>query len=249
MKDFTERKPENVFDMETGEDLSDYFPSLDRFLNEVVLMTDADKEDKSDGNKLKLMTIHAAKGLEFPYVYVVGMEENLFPSSMVQSQAEFEEERRLFYVAITRAKQCLSISFAKSRFIFGNINFGRPSSFLFEIDKTLYDDVSLLSEGAFFGNRPSDNQFAEPKKILSKPIAQKSANQMVKQSSDHLNLGKEITNTRELSQGLKVFHDKFGAGEVVEIIDDNVNSKTIIQFEKFGTKTMLLRFAKLKPIL
>jgi DNA helicase-2/ATP-dependent DNA helicase PcrA len=249
MKDFIERKPENNFDMETGEDLSDYFPSLDRFLNEVVLMTDADEEDKSDSNKLKLMTIHAAKGLEFPYVYVVGMEENMFPSSMVQSQAEFEEERRLFYVAITRAKQCLSISFARSRFIFGNINFGRPSSFLFEIDKALYDNVSLLSEGAFFGNRPSDNQFDQPKKILSKPIAQKLANQIVKQPSKHLNLGKEITNAHELSQGLKVFHDKFGMGEVVEIIDDNVNSKTIIRFEQYGTKTMLLRFAKLKPIL
>jgi DNA helicase-2/ATP-dependent DNA helicase PcrA len=249
MKDFIERKPENDFDMETGEDLSDYFPSLDRFLNEVVLMTDADEEDKSDSNKLKLMTIHAAKGLEFPYVYVVGMEENLFPSSMVQSQAEFEEERRLFYVAITRAKQCLSISFARSRFIFGNINFGRPSSFLFEIDKALYDNVSLLSEGAFFGNQPSDNQFDQPKKILSKPIAQKLANQIVKQPSNHLNLGKEITNAHELNQGLKVFHDKFGIGEVVEIIDDNVNSKTVIRFEQYGTKTMLLRFAKLKPIL
>ena len=249
MKDFTERKPENEIDMETGEDLQNYYPSLDRFLHEVVLYTDADEEDKDDDNKVKLMTVHAAKGLEFPYVYLVGMEDNLFPSYMVSSQEEFEEERRLFYVAITRAKQCLTISYAQSRFMFGNVNFSRPSSFLYEIDKQVLDQSAVLNQSLFFGDKQPVTPITTPKKILPKPIAQKSGSQLPKQSSEHLNLGKEINHIHELKPGLKVFHDKFGIGKVMEIIDDKVNSKTIIQFDQFGKKTMLLRFAKLKTIL
>jgi DNA helicase-2/ATP-dependent DNA helicase PcrA len=249
MKDFTEKKPENEIDMETGEDLQNYYPSLDRFLHEVVLYTDADEEDKDDDNKVKLMTVHAAKGLEFPYVYLVGMEDNLFPSYMVSSQEEFEEERRLFYVAITRAKQCLTISYAQSRFMFGNVNFSRPSSFLYEIDKQVLDQSAVLNQSLFFGDKQPVTPITTPKKILPKPIAQKSGSQLPKQSSEHLNLGKEINHIHELKPGLKVFHDKFGIGEVMEIIDDKVNSKTIIQFDQFGKKTMLLRFAKLKTIL
>ena len=196
------------------------------------------------------MTIHAAKGLEFPYVYIVGLEDKLFPSYMVNSQAEMEEERRLFYVAITRTKQCLTLSYAESRFMFGNLNFCRPSSFLMEIDKHLIEQpLSNFSKPMF--SEPKNLSMPKPieqKKILSKPIMQKTTSSATPPSKENLNLGAEITHLQQLKIGMKVFHDKFGIGSIEELIEEGPNSKTIIAFEQFGVKTMLLRFAKLKII-
>jgi DNA helicase-2/ATP-dependent DNA helicase PcrA len=251
MKDFTERVPENTIDMETGEDLSNYFPSLDRFLNEVALLTDADEEDKTNTDKIKLMTIHAAKGLEFPYVFIVGLEDNLFPSYMVNTPSEMEEERRLFYVAITRTKQCLTLSYAQCRFMFGNLNFCRPSSFLHEIDKQWIEQCNQFYPSRSY-QEPISIHKPKPiqtQKILSKPIIQKTPSQQPIPSKENLQLGDEISHIQQLKVGMKIFHEKFGIGQVEELIDDKINSKTIITFEQYGVKTMLLRFAKLKPLL
>ncbi len=245
MKDFTERVPEESIDMETGEDLSDYFPSLDRFLNEIALLTDADEDDKHDQNKVKLMTIHSAKGLEFPHVYIVGLEEKLFPSYMTQSTTELEEERRLFYVAITRAKHCLTISYAQSRFLFGSTNFCTPSRFLMEIDSQLIEEPLQSLSKTFY---KESSHIALPKKILSKPLVQRKTSATPSVSKENLNLSAEIADINQLKIGLKIFHDKFGIGSIQEVLDEGVNSKAIIAFEQFGVKTMLLRFAKLKII-
>ncbi|NLJ82056.1 MAG: ATP-binding domain-containing protein, partial [Bacteroidales bacterium] len=245
MKDFTERVPEESIDMETGEDLSDYFPSLDRFLNEIALLTDADEDDKQDQNKVKLMTIHSAKGLEFPHVYIVGLEEKLFPSYMTQSTTELEEERRLFYVAITRAKHCLTISYAQSRFLFGSTNFCTPSRFLMEIDSQLIEEPLQNLTKTFY---KESSHIALPKKILSKPLVQRKTSATPSVSKENLNLSAEIADINQLKVGLKIFHDKFGIGSIQEVLDEGVNSKAIIAFEQFGVKTMLLRFAKLKII-
>ncbi len=247
MKDFTERTPENTIDFETGEDLSNYFPSINRFLDEVVLLTDADEEDKTNSNKVKLMTIHASKGLEFPYVYIVGLEENLFPSHMVSSHSEMEEERRLFYVAITRTKEHLTLSYARSRFVFGTINYATPSSFLKEIDTRLIEKMytSFNQSSVIYKTKIQKTTNTFPPKITT--INKKEA-QEVSQIKSTIALGAEIEHLKQLKVGMKVFHDKFGLGKIEELIEDGANSKTIISFEKFGTKTMLLRFAKLKIV-
>ena len=125
--------------------------SLTDFLIDVALLTDADSEKEEDKNKITLMTIHAAKGLEFPYVYIVGMEENLFPSQMaLNSRNELEEERRLFYVALTRAKKKATLSYAVSRYRWGNFTSCEPSRFIDEIndkyiEKTNFSNESLSS--------------------------------------------------------------------------------------------------------
>ena len=146
MKSFVEKEPENAIDVETGEDLTDVFPSLDVFLNQVSLLTSGDEDEKDDADKIKLMTIHAAKGLEFPQVFVIGMEENIFPSYMISSQTELEEERRLFYVAITRAQRYLSLSFCHTRFMFGNTSCNEPSRFLREIDSRYTEQIYVESD-------------------------------------------------------------------------------------------------------
>ena len=110
--------------------------TLTEFLIDVALLTDADSEDESEKDRVSLMTIHASKGLEFPYVYIVGLEENLFPSMMaLNSREELEEERRLFYVALTRAEKKVTLSYATTRYRFGQLTYGEPSRFIEEIDE------------------------------------------------------------------------------------------------------------------
>lgn len=267
MRSFTERIQDNPIDTETGEDLGEVFPSLDLFMNEVSLLTTGDENDEEGGDKIKLMTIHAAKGLEFPHVFVVGMEENVFPSYMVSSMVELEEERRLFYVAITRAQQNLTLSFAKMRFMFGSVNVNDSSRFIKEIPTRCMEFVKVASgnnskrlENRFSNNyeersyhRPAYNQQREtrpqPAKIRIQKTATVNKPQLAPQQTDNLNLGPVIEGTSQLSLGQKVFHDKFGIGIVNDIVEQGNDSKAVIQFDKFGTKTMLLRFAKLKPLL
>jgi len=114
--------------------------SLTRYMEDIALITDADKDEDEEKDRVTLMTIHASKGLEFPYVFVVGLEENLFPSQLsINSRDELEEERRLFYVAITRAMDQLTFSYAQSRFKYGNLIHSDPSRFLHEVDKAYLD--------------------------------------------------------------------------------------------------------------
>ena len=265
MKSFVEKEPENAIDMETGEDRSTLFPSLDLFLNEISLLTTGDEDDKDAGDRIKLMTIHAAKGLEFPHVFVIGMEEHLFPSDMIASSAELEEERRLFYVAITRAQRFLSLSFAHSRFMFGNTRFNEPSRFLKEIDSQYTLPVYVESneksrnkteqfafKPRFSPTKPAGTQHYEP---AAKPVVRScrlpqsaSAPPAIPDPSS-LPLGELVTDTKQLQTGNRLYHNKFGIGTLEDILETGTNGKVIITFDQFGRKTMLLQFAKLRKIL
>lgn len=251
---FVERPADTRIDMETGEDLQDKFPSLDLFLNEASLYSDSDKDDEDDGNKVKLMTIHATKGLEFPCVFIVGVEEDLLPHILLSGEDDLEEERRLFYVAITRAKEHLNISHTQCRMKYGNIAFCAPSPFIDEIDSEVLDvQVKEESEkdkhdyyykpiksntGTRFAPKPVYHQV-----IAQKPVFNKSAQAPAEDISE-LHLSQSLL-TAETSQiGMKVYHPSFGKGVIVEINTDRVK----VDFEKSGQKVLLYQFAKIRQI-
>lgn len=255
MQAFVDRPAEHRIDMETGEELDEeIFPSLDRFLSEVALYTDADQDEKNDKDKIKLMTIHAAKGLEFPYAYIVGLEENILPFYLIENQDDLEEERRLFYVAITRAKQSLTLSFAQRRRVFGSYSFAQPSPFLHEIDVSVLAVARpQIQEERKTVYRPTSHSSDIPasvyqkKSLYQKPLVQKSAPVANVEIDPDLNLGEIITRPSQLSEGMRVFHAKFGLGTIRDVIGNE--NKAIIHFDQLGEKTMLLNYAKLKPLL
>ena len=207
--------------------------SLSKYLEDVALYSETDKNIES--NKVSLMTIHMAKGLEFPIVYVVGLEENLFPSIMsINSREEIEEERRLFYVAMTRAEKKLILSYCNQRFKWGNIVESEPSRFLSEIDNKFTINNNIQRE------TPSiDNKILRIKKIRTKPTL----------SSNLKKIKKDISNgiiNININVDDNVFHERFGKGKVIEIEFDGNNSRATINFQNSGPKKVLLRFAKLK---
>ena len=216
--------------------------SLGAFLQEVALITSVDEDKDEDNDKVTLMTIHMAKGLEFKNIYLVGMEEDLFPSQMMlSSRADLEEERRLFYVAITRAERKLFLSYAISRYRFGRLKSCEPSRFLEEIDP------NYVKVNRKFHKEPvmpiQTSHYA--KSLVSsvqKSIQQPSNNHYVHKPSEDF----RPSDTSNLEQGMKVEHPKFGFGEVVKIDADGANRKAKVLFDNFGEKTLLLSFAKLK---
>ena len=210
--------------------------SLEIFLQEVALLTNADT-DKSDPDVVTLMTIHAAKGLEFPYVYVVGMEEDLFPSQMMlSSRSDIEEERRLFYVAVTRAKKKLCLSYAISRYRFGRLKDCEPSRFLTEVDSSVLLVNRNASQDRSF-NSSSNRSFA--KNLIKRPN-QRNVNAIpAHKPSPNFT----PSDTSMLKEGMKVEHLKFGFGLVTKM--DQINGKAQIRFDGVGEKTLLLSFAKL----
>jgi DNA helicase-2/ATP-dependent DNA helicase PcrA len=215
--------------------------SLGAFLQEVSLITGQDEDKDKDPEKVTLMTIHMAKGLEFKYVYIVGMEEDLFPSQlMLSSRAELEEERRLFYVAITRAKNRLFLSHAASRYRFGRLKNCEPSRFLDDIDaryiktSTKFNNVESLPHPQFARNFVQGMR----KTISSQPVAKAST---YKAPADFT-----PSDTSALAAGMKVEHPKFGFGTVVGIDTSGADRKARINFADFGEKTLLLSFAKLR---
>ena len=206
--------------------------SLSKYLEDVALYSETDKNIES--NKVSLMTIHMAKGLEFPIVYVVGLEENLFPSIMsINSREEIEEERRLFYVAMTRAEKKLILSYCNQRFKWGNIVESEPSRFLSEIDNKFTINNNIQRE------TPSiDNKLLRIKKIRTKPTL-----------SNLKKIKKDISNSIiniNINVDDNVSHERFGKGKVIEIEFDGNNSRATINFQNSGQKKVLLRFAKLK---
>ena len=252
MQNFVERPPQHRIDLETGEELEEVFPSLDQFLNEVALYTDADKDEKDDNNKVKLMTIHSAKGLEFPFTYVVGLEENLLPFYLIENQDDLEEERRLFYVAITRAKQSLTLSLAQRRRVFGTYNFSHPSPFLREIDPSVLETTtsSVSVEGRKL--KPIYPRSVTSPSAIKQPVFQ----HMIRQKPNivpeikvdpKLQMGEIIILASQLSVGMRVFHAKFGIGTINNIAEKE--NKATIEFENLGEKVMLLNFAKLRTVL
>ena len=242
IKEFTEKEPETLFNESTGEIITEYFPSIDRFVESISLLTDDEEKKNEYQDRVKLMTIHSAKGLEFDYVYVTGLEENLFPSSMsLGTRAELEEERRLFYVAITRARKKLTLTSAQTRYRFGTLQFCEESRFLHEIPDQYIHKTQKLSMGRNIcisdGNEVMSSHFI--------PITE--AVQHKRHTSERKlvqNIGSEAR-AEQINTGLRVYHDKFGYGRVVQTDGDGVDKKAVVAFDSVGNKTLLLKFAKL----
>lgn len=242
--------------VEGQRELADSTGSLTEFLEDVALATDLDSESSSDQNKVALMTIHLAKGLEFPYVYIVGLEEDLFPSAMsMNTRSELEEERRLFYVAVTRAEKQVYLTYSLSRYRWGKLIDAEPSRFIEEIDDQ-YLDITTPKEERRFNPMLSADIFGdiEPNKIrYKKPSYTKTKQQPKSESIVPRNLKKIKPNTSnanlfdsKLTVGNVVNHQRFGKGEVVSMEGKGADLKAEIKFHSVGTKKLLLRFAKLE---
>ena len=215
--------------------------SVSSFLQNVALATDQDQES-DDKNKVSLMTIHLAKGLEFPYVYIVGLEENLFPSAMnLNSRTELEEERRLFYVALTRAEKKIFLSYVLSRYRWGKLVDSEKSRFIDEIkEEFLQNNVVQKSISRNFQSNPQYNKTGIR---FKKPQRRPAANFVKIKSSTKSNLF-----DNNLSMGNIVMHERFGKGVVVSIEGIGADKKAEIKFDQAGIKKLLLRFSKLKII-
>jgi DNA helicase-2/ATP-dependent DNA helicase PcrA len=219
--------------------------SLGAFLQEVSLVTGQDENKDNDPDKVTLMTIHMAKGLEFKNVYIVGLEEDLFPSQMMlSSRSELEEERRLFYVAITRAQKKLFLSYAVTRYRFGRLKNCEPSRFLDDIDARYIKMSSRFSSSSESFATPNPNyakNFVSGMKSTASPQPKPKPAPVYKPSADFA-----PSDTRGLKEGMKVEHPKFGFGRVVLVEEQGTERKAKINFADFGEKTLLLSFAKLK---
>ncbi|NLH52922.1 MAG: ATP-binding domain-containing protein, partial [Bacteroidales bacterium] len=223
--------------------------TLDVFLQDIALFTDADEKD--DGTpKVALMTIHAAKGLEFPFVFVSGMEENLFPNiQALNSRSELEEERRLFYVAITRAQKRLFLSFALTRYVHGQLNYCEPSRFLEEIDEKFIEMPRKVKMGR---DEPAA-RFVSSLQVQSasaKVIPSTDPSKLKKMNSALSAVGNPGSDEliRTLQVGMQVHHERFGEGKVISLEGEGPNRKATIFFPGVGQKQLLLKFAKLKII-
>ena len=237
--------------------------TLDEFMQEITLLTNVDKEDDKDGDKVSLMTVHAAKGLEFKYVYIVGLEENLFPSQLsISSRSDLEEERRLFYVAITRAEKQAILSFATMRYRFGNITYCEPSRFINEIDDKYLDYPKeniqkKFSDDSFGGYRTNylkNNQLDEnalTNNEKTKVITFNPSNKKLIKINSNLSSSSSILDTKlnkNLIAGDWVLHDKFGKGQISVLEGNWPETKANIIFENVGQKSLLLKFARLNKI-
>ena len=219
--------------IEDQKELVDSNDKLSEFLSTVSLSTDFDIENE-DQDKVSLMTLHLSKGLEFKHVFIVGLEEDLFPSALsYNTRSELEEERRLFYVGITRAKENLYLSYANSRYRWGKLIYCEESRFLNEIDKEYLKIIE---------STPSKSTFEDSsiKKII---YNSKSKLKRLPKTSESLSSTKI-----NVSEGDNVSHEKFGIGEIIKIEGSGNDSKATVNFKKFGLKNLLLRFAKLNKV-
>jgi DNA helicase-2/ATP-dependent DNA helicase PcrA len=211
--------------------------TLEEFMQDVALLTDADNEEE-DNDKVALMTIHAAKGLEFPHVFIVGLEENLFPSiQSISTRTDLEEERRLFYVALTRAMEKVTLSHAESRYRWGQFTITEPSRFLEEIDEKLLDKPKKVS---------MPNFSSRPKTTSSKPGPGFTSVQKTHSTREETHF--DASDTATLQTGMQVEHPNFGLGKVIAVEGNGANMKATVYFNGVGKKNLLLRFAKLKII-
>ena len=244
---------------------------LGDFLSEVSLLTDQDSDKDGDDEKITLMTVHSAKGLEFKNVFVVGMEENLFPSSMVgDSPRALEEERRLFYVAITRAEEHCFLSYAKTRFRYGKMEFGSPSRFLKDIDVRflrLPQDAGMfrrVEEEATVFRRENARGFApdkedapyggkervsvRPKQQIIAPTVPRNLKRVAPSANTASTSPSAGGSANRVQQGQLIEHERFGLGEVLKVEGEGDNAKATIRFKNAGDKQLLLRFARFKVI-
>lgn len=244
---------------------------LGDFLSEVSLLTDQDSDKDGDDEKITLMTVHSAKGLEFKNVFVVGMEENLFPSSMVgDSPRALEEERRLFYVAITRAEEHCFLSYAKTRFRYGKMEFGSPSRFLKDIDVRflrLPQDAGMfrrVEEEAAVFRRENARGFApdkedapyggkervsvRPKQQIIAPTVPRNLKRVAPSANTASTSPSAGASANRVQQGQLIEHERFGLGEVLKVEGEGDNAKATIRFKNAGDKQLLLRFARFKVL-
>jgi DNA helicase-2/ATP-dependent DNA helicase PcrA len=222
--------------------------TLDCFMQDIALLTDQDTSDSENQDRVTLMTIHAAKGLEFPFVYVVGMEENLFPSiQSVSSRADLEEERRLFYVAITRAQQKLTVSYAENRYRWGNLTSNEPSRFLQEIpEKHIdYPQKPMGRQASFLSDDNFSGILAGKDPVKQKPVNLKNFHKL-----NHLSSGPAPMSTTgdDIQVGMEVEHERFGKGKVISLEGTGPNTKATVFFPGIGQKQLLLRFSRLKIV-
>ena len=234
IKDFTERYE--------GEET----PTLEAYIQNVSLLTNTDNEGEEDINKITIMTMHSAKGLEFKNVYLAGIEEGIFPSKMsMNSDKELEEERRLFYVALTRAEEKAILSYANNRYKWGVSNKTRPSRFIYDIDSKymIFPDYESVENETQEGRNPNkDIPFASPTNPSDK-------NRNLKKIGRRPKGEKPQTEYKgDLQVGMKVEHDRFGKGKILSIESAPPNTKATIFFNEYGQKQLLLKFAKLKII-
>ena len=246
---------------------------LTDYLQDVALLTDADSEGEKDEPRVSLMTVHAAKGLEFATVFVVGLEENIFPSPLAAvSVRELEEERRLLYVAITRAEKHCILTNAKNRFRYGKMEFDNPSRFIDEIDASLIEGGEEAPESSFGGgyggrmpwdrdrsgygrhyqnSKPVASQFmADPKPGFKSVRAVNAVHRIMgdtASSSSVVSSGSsasKASSAGSLSEGCRIEHQRFGIGTVLKIEGTGENTKATVEFQNAGTKQLLLKFAK-----
>lgn len=247
--------------------LEDGDPSLSNFLENIALSADTQDKEKDSGDMVSLMTIHLSKGLEFPVVHLVGMEENLFPSFMSSStREELEEERRLFYVALTRAEKQAFFTYAVSRFQWGKITDAEPSRFLSEVDSDYLELINPATESRFvnhsglksnifdeFPEEPRSFNKVQPKRKIQKSDAQKPKNPETPKNLKPIATARIINPSGKSSENIevgdRVRHDRFGIGEVAFLDGtdpENIKAKVIFQHE--GEKNLILKFAKLTKI-
>ncbi|GMN08985.1 3'-5' exonuclease [Croceitalea sp. MTPC9] len=248
--------------VEGQKELAEATGSLTEFLEDVALASDLDK-DTGDDDRVALMTIHLAKGLEFPYVYIVGMEEDLFPSAMsMNTRSELEEERRLFYVALTRAEKQAYLTYTQNRYRWGKLIDAEPSRFLEEIEEQYVENLTPVNDGYRYKSPISGDIFGEVDKSKLRQIKPKNGtppsikgpneNQLRKLRKLKPQISEPTANTNvidaNLVEGAMVNHTRFGKGKVLKIEGVGNDKKAEIKFDNGNVKKLLLRFAKLEVL-
>lgn len=256
--EFSDKQVDEV----TGEQMT---VSLPKFMEDVALLTDQDKKEDENADLVTLMTIHSAKGLEFPYVYIVGLEENLFPGiQSLSTREDLEEERRLFYVAITRAETKLILSYAESRYRWGNLSLSEPSRFIEEINPDLIEKTKKASfRGTTIKEERRYNPFGTNRGSWSESYGRRETGDDRRNAYGHSEKPRvpETPKTSAAPQasdadfapadpeainvGQRVLHQKFGQGTVVKVEGTGPNKKASVAFDTCGTKLLMLKFAKL----
>lgn len=257
VQEFTEREP-------GPEEEAIPVRYLDEFLQEVSLITDQDNDDPNDTDRVSLMTIHQAKGLEYPYVFIAGLEENLFPSFMsVSSRADLEEERRLFYVALTRAEKKVTLTYAESRYRWGQLTMAEKSRFIDEIDEKYVEQPQKVRWNRL-AEEPGKHSIPQKFPVKTAPPKGPAPKESVTPKSTPPGPGfkkinavsadskpaasQDADDIDSIQAGMIVHHATFGRGKVLTIEGAGPNKKAAVQFDIAGTKQLLLRFAKLRII-
>ncbi len=246
IKEFSEKQIETVAAENQG-DVGDLI-TLDMFMQDVALLTDADTNDDNNTDKVQMMTIHAAKGLEFPYVFIVGMEENLFPGMQsLNNRSDLEEERRLFYVAVTRAEKQLTLSYAESRYRWGNLTFCEASRFIDDIDEQYLVHPVTHARSS---HRPqmingSTSSMGIKKQYDPRPKVHKPTLKPNLQKQQPTGPQAEPSPVEDIISGCTVQHQRFGTGVVLAVEGIGPNKKATVEFRGAGKKQLLLKFAKL----